>query len=41
MSEKIILRADSLEKAVEIFLDLQKRYPTKGIEVYLYGSDHN
>jgi len=41
MSEKIVLKVESIEKAVELFMDLQRRYPMRSIEVYIYGCSDN
>lgn len=41
MPGKIIARAESLEEAIAIFSELQSKYPTRSIEVYLNGSDYN
>ncbi|GEM_PF-2908172 len=41
MSEKMVLKVKGIEKAVELFMDLQKRYPMRSIEVYVYGCSDN
>lgn len=41
MSDKIIIKADSLKEAIELFIELQRKHPTRTVEVYVRGSDNN
>jgi len=41
MREKVVLKAGEIEEAITLYLEFQKRYPTKTIEVYVYGCDNN
>ncbi|MEM3480747.1 MAG: hypothetical protein QW576_03550 [Candidatus Korarchaeum sp.] len=39
MSDKIIIKTDSLKEAIELFIELQRRHPMRSVEVYVRGSD--
>lgn len=41
MSNKMIVRVDSLKEAIELFIELQRRHPMSSIEVYVHGSGDN